>query len=458
MADANVGDLLSFDRDVARGWSSLARWRDALGRDPEEHADEEPLEGVRRVAGKSAWDALGQLTPSAADGPLRDALRPWVYALTQARIAREDEVACARAKVAARGRFSGEAPRMVSWRQAWRGVVASKSVAETRLWIEAAADAGTELGSLSRARAGRRLEVARRLGLEHPWGPLVPVPVDVLLRLARRLLDATDELSRAVWREALRGETGAPAVLYAAMARDAGEGWPTRITARWIEETLAPGGRGTSVELGNLPAALGASSFARALYTLGFAVRASPVGGASARRAPVFAIAREPAFASAHRLAFVFAALPADALWQSRALGVGRRVALAQARLLARTALLDVRLHAARLLLGDESSFAPRDLFDETAHRLFGAPLDGRLRGAWPMARDDEPARLLALLQAPAQAGALRERFDADWYRNPRAWTHLRAMSAGPAREAVEVPALEGGVDLLARALEDSLG
>jgi hypothetical protein len=455
MANPNTDDLLSFDRDVARGWSALARWRDVLSRDPDEHAGEDPLEAVRRVAGKSAWDALGRLAP---DAPLRDALRLWVYALTQARIAREDEVAWARAAVVPRGRFSGEPPRLVSWKQAWRGVVGSRTVAETRLWMEAAGDAGPELGALARARAGRRVEVARRLGLEHPWSPLVAAPVDALLRLARKLLDATEDLSHAVWREALRGEAGAPAVLHAAVARDAGEGWPTRITARWIGETMAPGGGGIDVDLPSLPAALGASSFARALYGFGFAVRASPASGAGGSRAPVFAIAREPAFASAHRLAFVFAALPADPLWQTRALGVGRRTALAQARALARTALLEVRMHAARLLLGDESSFATRDVFDEIGPRLFGAPLDARLRGAWPIARDDEPARLLALLQAPAQALALRERFDADWYRNPHAWTHLRATGAAPAREAIDVPALEAGLDVLARALEESLG
>jgi hypothetical protein len=208
----------------------------------------------------------------------------------------------------------------------------------------------------------------------------------------------------------------------------------------------------------NLPAALGASSFARALYALGFAVRAPSATGSAPRRAAIFAIAREPAFAAAHRLGFVFAALPADPLWQARALGVGRRTALAQARILARTALLDARMHAARLLLGDESSFAPRDLFDELGPRLFGAPLDGRLLGAWPAARDDEPARLLALVQAPAQANDLRERFDADWYRNPHAWTHLRELSTTPAREAMDPATLEAGVDRLARAFEESLG
>jgi hypothetical protein len=295
------------------------------------------------------------------------------------------------------------------------------------------------------------------MGHEHPWAPVVPVPVDVLRRLARQLLDGTEEISRAVWREGVRGDADAGAVLVTAMGRDAGQGWPARIGGRWIEETLAPGGRGVRVELPPLPAALGAASFARALAAFGFAARASFAAGAAPRRGARFALGREPAFVAAHRLGFVFGALPADPHWQMRALGLARRSALAQARILARTALLDVRLHAARLLLGDEVSFAPADLFDELGPRLFGAQLDARLRGAWPTARDDEPARLLGLVQAPSLGDALRDRFDVDWYRNPRAWAHLRATSAGPAWEPADVPSLEAGAAAIARALEGAL-
>ncbi len=111
MAEAGVSDLLALDRDVARGWSSLVRWRAALALDPQAHEDEDPLGPVRRAAGKSTWDALAALTPSAADAPLREALRRWVYALMQARIGRDDDVAWARAAADARGRYAGEARR-----------------------------------------------------------------------------------------------------------------------------------------------------------------------------------------------------------------------------------------------------------------------------------------------------------------------------------------------------------
>jgi hypothetical protein len=454
MAEPSVQDLLGVDRDVARSAAAIERWRREQRTNPEAGGDE-TLALVRHVASRATWAALGETSPSPADGPLRDALRQWVVALTQARIGAPAEAAWARAAAAATGHFEGEPPRRLNWRDAWRGVVAAPGAAEARVFLAAAASAAEALAAAARARASRRLEVARRFGFEHPWNALVPgVRPEALRSAARRLLDATEMISeeawRVVWREA---GAGAAVTLSRAVARDAGEGWPARLTPRWLQESFAPGAtRGLVVEIGDLPQAQGASSFARALQAFGYALR---LGAGS--RMP-FALAREPGFVAAHRSGFVFAALTADPVWQSRVLGVGRRVALAQARVLARTALLDVRLSAARLLLGDEAAFAPQDLFDELGPRLFGGPLDSRLRGAWPAAQLDEPARFVALLQTLAMSTSLRERFDVDWFRNPRAWEHLRAQAASPARHQLETEALDGQVTALARAFEEALG
>jgi hypothetical protein len=450
VSDARVDDLLSLDRDVARGWAALARWRSAVARDPEAHADDEPLDPVRRVAGKSTWDALRALSPPAAELSLRDALLPWVGALTIARLVGEDDVAWARAAADARIPFHVEPPRLVSWRQAWRGVVTARSAAEAALWLAAAGDAGDALEPIARARAEKRVEIARRLGREHPWDLLDVGPAATLRAAARRLLDATDDLSRAIWKGA-RG--GAAEVLHGAVGREAGEGWPARLTRRWREELFGAALAGLKVEPPPVPVALGAASFMRALYDLGFATRL-----AAAPSAMPFALAREPGARAAHRLGFVFAGLAPDPEWQVRALGLGRRTALRQARVLARTALLDARLHAARLLLAGDLGPVPRDLFGELGERLFGAPLDPRLRGAWPGARDDEPSRFVALVESLPFTEALRDRFDADWFRNPRAWAHVRAVSAVPAAEPHDAKTLDAGVDRLARAFEGALG
>ena len=450
MPDARVEDLVSLDRDVARASAALGRWRSQLARDPEAHADEDPLEPVRRVAGKSTWEALRDLAPTAAEAPLRDALLPWVGALTLARLSREDDVAWARAAAEARAPYDGEPPGLVSWRDAWRGVVAARTPGEGGQWLASAGAVGEALAAVARARAEKREEIARRLGYAHPWELLGVGTTAVACAEARRLLDATEDLARAVWKGA-RG--GAAEVLHGAVGREAGEGWPAHLAQRWLEEGFGAALAGLRVELPPLPVALGAASFARALGLLGFATRV-----AMAPAAMPFAVAQAPGARAAHRLGFVFGGLASDVEWQVRALGLGRRTALRQARVLARAALLHARLHAARVLLGGATTHAPRDLFDELGARLFGAPLDARLRGAWPRVRDDEPARFVALVDARAFAGALRDRFDVDWFRNPRAWAHVRAISAVPAAEPFDATALASGVELLARAFEGALG
>jgi hypothetical protein len=452
MADAEVQDLLALDRDVARAAKALAGWRASLAERPEETAERDPFAGVRAVAAKSTWVRLGELSPSAADQPLRDALRRWVLALVQARVGAVEELAWAREAGAGRARFEADRPRLVSWREAWRGVVSAPSPSEARLWLEAAAESALSLAPVARLRGARQKEVARRLGLAHPWEPASPVALGRLRASAARFLQRTEDLSRGLWREALGPAPGAPAVLHAAVARDAGDGWPARLTPRWLEELFGAGLRGLTLALPALPQTLGAASFARALALFGYAFRS-----ASAQATMPFALASDPWFVGAYRLSFVFGGLTADPEFGVRSLGLVRRVAARQARILARTALLEARVGAARVVLGAGEGTTPGE-FDDLGERLFGAPLDRRFHGVWPVARADEPARWIALLLSSALRQALREGFDEDWFRNPRAWAHLRSVGAGPAFEAVDEASLEPGGDALVRTFERTLG
>jgi hypothetical protein len=450
---AHVTDLLSLDREVARGAAALARWRGELARDVEAAAEQYPLGPVRRVTGKATYEALGALTPSLADVPLRDALREWVVALLLARVVRDEDVELGRASSDPRARFPGEPPALVSFRQAWHALAASRTVAEARLWLDAAAECGPELSEITRRRAGKRLEAVRRLGLAHPWETVVPVKADALRAAALRLLDATQDASDALVKPLLRDGGGPAVVLHAAVGREAGEGWPARLGERWLHDLFGASLQGLRPVLPALPQALGASSFARALGMLGAAVR-----DASVHHATPFTLGHDAGGRASHRLGFVFAALAVDETWQTRALGVGRRAAGAQARVMGRTSLLHARLSAARLLLGDDADVAPRALFDELGARVLGASLDGRLRGAWPAARDDEAARFVALLEAHELSADLRDRFDVDWYRNPRAWMYLRVVSSLASREPVEEASLLASAEGLSRALERVLG
>jgi hypothetical protein len=332
-------------------------------------------------------------------------------------------------------------------------VVASRTAAEARRWLDAGARAAGPLAGVNRDRGARRIEAVRRLGVGHPWVLRTGVAASAVRAAATRLLDATEDVAQASRKEALGSSPDAAAVIHLAVGRDAGEGWPAHLTARWIDEAVGGAASGLTVRLPALPPAIGAASFARALRLFGAALRR-----ASSPASLPFALRAEPAFVAAHRSGHVFGSLAAEPEFQVRVLQLGRRAAGAQARALGRTALVEARLEAARTIWSDEAAFADADAFDELTVRVFGAPLDRRYRGAWPSPREDEPASFLGLVGAQAMRETLRDRFDVDWFRNPRAWAHLRASAAAPAFEPIDEAALLEGAAALGRAFEQALG
>jgi hypothetical protein len=447
MAEVNVADLLRVSRDVARVAGEQARFRAELLRDVDAASDHDPFATARYVSGKTTYDALVALSPSAHDVPLRHALLRWVYAFLQARIGRELDVAWARAADAREGRYEGDAPRRVSYREAWRGVVGSRTVGDARLWLRATEDVAPKLAAIAKERAARRKEVARRAGRGEAVDLAIDAPHAALHAAATALLDATDDVARATREGASPEET-----IVAAVARDAPDGWPARMSGRWLEDVFGELARGARVDLPVLPAALGASSFARAVTIFG---RALPT--AFVPRELPFALAHDPQPIAAHRLGFTLGALVARADFQRTALGVSRRAADAQARVLARTALLEARVVAARWLARNESF----DFEGQTA-RLFGAPLARAFAGAWPASRDDDSARLVALVTAHALGRELVERFDVDWWKNPRAAAELRthAHVVGAHASQAVIPSgddLASSALATARAFEEAL-
>jgi len=455
MAPPDTTDLLSLDRDVARADAAIRRWSRGLAAEAGEtkgRAGDAPLDPWRHVAGQSTYEALERLKPTSQEAPLRDGLRRWVYALLQARIGATLEVELAEATSEASARVSVPEARKVSWREAWHGVLAAPTSIERGAWLEGIAQTAPQVASLVRRREERREEVARRLGLER--ASLLAARQKGLTEAAEALLDLTGDLARdlqASARRRLELPVDPPAAVDAlaiAMGRDAPEGWPPRLASRWLEETFGSFTRGLRLDLPPLPEPLGAASFARACASFGSALR---VAGSSPSLP--FALAREPEFVAAHRFGFVFGALAASGAFQRRVLGNVARVAEAQRRVLGRTALLQARLEAGMLLLGSSRA---RDRFEDLTHRLFGAPLPPSLAGAWPLA-GDAPARFVGLVTAYPLHQELIARFDEDWFANPRAVTHLRAIASGPAWEE-PAPDLVASVSPLARAFEQALG
>ena len=423
---------------MARASKALARWRTKLARDPEAHADEDPIEPVRRAAGKSTWDALTGLTPPAAEAPLRDALVPWVGVLTLARLGREDDVAWARAAADERGAFRG---RSAAARELARGVARRRDRADDGgrdALARGGGDVGEELASLAprarrEARRGRAPPRARAPLGAAPARGRRRRPRAAARRLPRR--DGGPGARDVEGRARRRRRRGGGA---ARRPRSrSGRGWPAHLTRRWLEEAFAGALAGLTLELPPLPAALGAASFAAG--SRGSRLRGAPRGGAGGdalRARPRAGLAR----GASPRLR---ASRPCRRTpeWQVRALGLGRRVAMRQARVLARTALLDARLrrgaHPAR---GRGRPHAAGPLC-----RARRAPLR-RARSTRASAARGPPHATTsrrASSRSPRRGAFtddLRDRFDADWFRNPRAWAHVRAVSAVPAGRAARAP------------------
>lgn len=449
-----VQDLVTLDRDIGRADSAYRAWRRALAADPETNAERYPLENFRHIAAKATYDALAELSPVAMDIPWRDALQRWVAHLLQARLAHDADVALERARHAKSAILHLDPVKHVSFRDSWRGVVEERSRSRAIAHLTAASEAA-DLAGIAQDRAERRVEVARRLGLAGSHALFAPAASEGIA-FARDFLDATEDVWLAVWRDAakranLPEPTSPVDAIHFAIASEAGEGWPAHLAPRWLAEMFEVHLKGIAIDLPVLPAPLGASSFVRALESFGRAFRA----GGDARPLP-FAIARDPYFTDRYRLGLVFGALGLKHVFYTKQLGTSARVAELQVRMLARTVLVEARLRAARAILTDEARSPSKDLFEEMTHRVFGAPMPPSLTGAWPASHDDEPARITALATGLPLDRELVDRFDDDWFRNPRAFEFLRARASLAARD--ETPAIDAGAaKALARVFEEAL-
>ncbi len=452
MEDPGHQDLVRVDRDVARAVGALVAWQAALAKDPEAHADREPLGPFRHVAGRATYVAvLGDANaPKGSDAPVREGLARWIAHLTLARLVHDLDVDQARAAAASEAPYALEPRRRVGYREAWRALPLAKTRAEVAAWMGAAAERAGAVGAPQHERRARREEAASRLGVHGTWGLATRVPHAAVLAACEELLAETRALAGDVLKEA-RAKSDAPAdrspfdALALGVARDAPEGWPAHLQPRWLLELFPRVTDGLRIELGPLPVAAGASTFARALGAFGFALR-------TAGPAPSlpFAVARDPSHVDAHRYASVLASLAASVEFQRRALGNVARVAAAQARVMGRSLLFSARVAAARVLLAHDA-----DRFEELTTDVFGAALPAALALAWPPVRDDEPARALALLTSLPLARELVERFDADWFRNPRAALYLRARASAPAWDPSSELA-PSSARALARAFEEA--
>lgn len=452
--DPSLLDPLAFDRRVERAARSVARTRRRLG-----HADLDdlpsPWAGHRAVSSKATVDG----TKALVSDPLFAALRAWTVALTVDRVTFEDELAVARAAREARPEPElGHAPRSFDGlrdellrepRESPRRATLAQVVARrgafvqpiARHWFERRAEATRQL------RAG---SMAAMPAVRASDGEGAPPSAEALAGKVLAIVASSGVLPR---------DTSLAGLLEATLARDATEGWPAQLNVRWLARLFGDADllRGVELDLEpeDLPPAIGGASFARALGAFGRALFTADVP-----RTRPFVLSRAPRDERGYARKWLFAMLPGSASFGRAHLSLGTDRARAQARSIARAFGVQaafVALAATAELHVPLPERRARAAFEETTACAFGEPLDGSLVGSLPRARPSASADLAGLLIAARDAEQLRDTFDEDWFRNPRAHEALRHEHAKLAAP-IAAPALESGLAALDRRIAEAVG
>lgn len=453
--DPALLDPLVYDGRVAVVARALTRARRRISRAAGGRADLDdvpsPWGGARAVSSKATVDA----TASLSTDPLFAALRDWSTYLTIARVTYEDELAVARA-------FAAEAPSPLlgdvarSFASILDELLVEPRESPRRSTLaEALARHAPPIQAVVRHLFERRVEAARQLRRSGA-APAVQgekradVAPEALAERALAIVASSGVLPRTRTLDAL---------VDAALGRDATEGWPAQLNVRWLASLF--GGtellRGVDLDLepADLPRAFGGASFARALGALGAALFDADVP-----RTRPFALSRRPNDERSHARRWLFSMLPATPSFGRVHLGLGAERARGQARALCRAFGVQAAFVAlsatAQIHVGLPEKRA-RSAFEETTACAFGEPLSGVLLGVLPRVRPDGGAALRGLVLAARETEKLRETFDEDWFKNPRAHEAMRHEHASMPTP-LDPAALDEGLAALERLLREAVG
>ncbi len=432
-------DLLRLDRDVRAATKRVTKSSRALRRgDLDEGAA--PLSRLRHVSCKAGFIELSELPKD----PLVEALREWVGALTLVRVLWDDTTDVADAWHATEHR-SSRIESEWSAHDLMRAMLREHSSPEKRrLLATLLGEAASRTSDAVRVLAERRVEAIRLLGWPSAseFPPGCNISLSRIQGLARETLRLTEGvLPNGVGRDGNAWEE----LLHDAQGRDAHDGWPAALRPRWLADLF--GGttlvHGLDLDVAELPEALGATSFCKALALFGEALV-----DADLPKDKAFAFARSPFDPLATSRATLFGMLPAEPAFAQVALGLGRAAARDQAQRVGRALARSLRVEALRVLLADvllETRAKAGSLAEEESAVALGAPIPSNLVGLVPRLSWNDPARFLAILAGIRDRGRLREAFDEDWFENPRAHEALRsehhqaAVAGAPSDQAPEL-------------------
>lgn len=246
-------------------------------------------------------------------------------------------------------------------------------------------------------------------------------------------------------------------VLELGLAHSAADGWPRQLSLRSLNDLLGEASwlKSLRLELGDLPAALSAASFARGFLRLGAAW-----SEALASSSQPFCITHDPFGLSRAQHGALFASIVRQPTFLKRQLGLGKDRSLEHARALSQSALIFARILALRVLQDAPALQGPRALreaFAEYSTLTLGFELAPEAAGLFFRPRLGDAQRLAGWLLAATQADELADEHDEDWFRNPRAIEQLRAETGVPPATTCSAQALEAGVKALSAQLSERI-
>ncbi len=417
----DFADPARLDKQVEEAAKALSRWRRDARVNLEEARDQSPFAGRREVSTRAGFQEAQKLP---AGSPGKEALARWIACLTVERVTLDDMNEFESARQAADHVVQGLGKEPWSLRDLVLESVQYREAGRRALAAEPVVRRAGEASALALWWLARRQEAARQLGLnslaelEAPYEPGLSSE-----RLAVIVLDATEDLARDVigrgrtWNETLALGT----------ASDALEGWPARLSVRWLQELFGTTelARGLRVDPGTIPPAVNGASFARALARFGAALQR----GAAKAIAPSFVMSQQPFDAAPARHGALFSSLLASPAFVRRRQGLGAATAPSQVRSFARAFLISLRVAASRAAIAEQTSeAAARQAHALHMSRALVSSIPAEVTGLVPRYDPRSAAFIAGALLAAGMREQLVSAFDDDWFDNPHAHDRLRAV------------------------------
>jgi hypothetical protein len=434
-------DPLKLDRDIARAARAERRWWRTLRSDVDRAAADAWYEPVRYVTTRTTYLEVAELP---ASDPLREPFLRWVHRLALTRIAGRAIVDAARARQNPSLELEIPESGTFSPGDLVRRALAEREAARARAWLDGFGEAGSAVLAAEKILRETTIEITARLGVDDP-SSLAVVDRAAISTEAERVLARTGDLASSLLgpREDLAG------LIADLVTRDVPGVWPRSPDARWLYEQFHGTAllEGLALDLGPTPPPLGASSFARGLARFGAAyARAAVLGGGP------FVLLGDPSDTHPMRRGALFASLLLDLPFLRKKVGLSREAAAETARALAATVLARARIDAAMTLV--DFALASPSQIEEAASEALCVRVPRALGGVLPRPDARAPSRLAGMLLALGDRDELTNRFDEDWFVNPRAFLFLRESDASPRSSRLPKEALGGTGDRLAQSLE----